>query len=50
MEKNLEMLNKDNKIDEFCGYTKIGIIKIVTSMKSNFEFLQNLYITDGKDF
>ena len=36
MDENLEMLNKDNKIDEFRGYNKISITKTVTSVKSNF--------------
>ena len=43
MDKNLEMLIKDNKVDKLCGNNMVGIIKTVTSMKSNFEFLKSRY-------
>ena len=49
MDENLEMLIKDGKVDKLCGSNMVGIIKIVTSMKNNFEFL-NLGIADGKDY
>ena len=44
------MLIKDDKVDKLCENNMIGIIKTVTLMKSNFEFLKNLCIVDGKDF
>ena len=40
MDENLEMLNKDDKVDKLCDYNKINNTKTVTSMKSNFEFLK----------
>ena len=43
MDKNLEMLIKDNKVDKLCENKKVGIIKTVTLMKSNFEFLKSRY-------
>ena len=43
MDKNLKMLIKDNKVDKLCGNNMVGIIKTVTSMKSNFEFLKSRY-------
>ena len=43
------MLIKDGKVDKLCGSNMVGIIKAVTSMKNNFEFL-NLRIADGKDY
>ena len=49
MDENLEMLIKDGKVDKLCGSNMVGIIKTVTSMKNNFEFL-NLGIVDGKDY
>ena len=36
MDENLEMLIKDDKVDKLCGNNMVGIIKTVTSMKSNF--------------
>ena len=46
MDKNLEMLIKDNKVDKLCGNNMVSIIKTVTSMKSNFEFLKSRYRYD----
>ena len=37
MDENLEMLNKDDKVDKLCEYNKIDNTKTVISMKSNFE-------------
>ena len=43
MDENLEMLIKDGKVDKLCGSNMVGIIKTVTSMKNNFEFLKFMY-------
>ena len=43
MDENLEMLIKDDKVDKLCGNNMVDIIKTVTLMKSNFEFLKSLY-------
>ena len=40
MNENLEMLIKNDKVDKLCESDMVGIIKTVTSMKSNFEFLK----------
>ena len=43
MNENLEMLITDNKVGKLCGNNMVGINKIVTSMKNNFEFLKFMY-------
>ena len=40
MDENLEILNKDDKVDKSCVYNKIDNTKTITSMKRNFEFLK----------
>ena len=40
MDENLKILIKDDKVDKLCGNNIVGIVKTVTSMKSNFEFLK----------
>ena len=40
MDENLEILNKDDKVDKLCEYNKIDNAKTITSMKSNVEFLK----------
>ena len=44
MDENREMLIKDDKVDKLCGNNMVGIVKTVTSMKSNFEFLK-IYVS-----
>ena len=44
MDENLKILIKDDKVDKLCGNNMVGIIKTVTSMKSNFEFLK-IYVS-----
>ena len=41
MDDNFEMLIKDDKVDKLCENNMVGIIKTVTSIKSNFEFLNS---------
>ena len=40
MDENLKMLIKDDKVDMLCRNNMVGIVKTVTSMESNFEFLK----------
>ena len=42
MDENFEMLIKDDKVDKLRENNMVGIIKTVTSIKSNFEFLKNI--------
>ena len=44
MDENLKILIKDDKVDKLCGNNMIGIVKTVTSIKSNFEFLK-IYVS-----
>ena len=44
MDENREMLIKDDKVDKLCGNNMVDIIKTVTLMKSNFEFLK-IYVS-----
>ena len=44
MDENLKLLIKDDKVDKLCGNNMVGIVKTVTSMKSNFEFLK-IYVS-----
>ena len=44
MDENLKILIKDDKVDKLCGNNIVGIVKTVTSMKSNFEFLK-IYVS-----
>ena len=40
MDENREMLIKADKVDKLCGNNMVGIIKTITLMKRNFEFLK----------
>ena len=40
MDENREMLIKDDEVDKLCGNNMVGIIKTITLMKRNFEFLK----------
>ena len=40
MDENREMWVKEVKVDKLCGNNMVGIIKTITLMKSNFEFLK----------
>ena len=44
MDENKEMLIKDDKVDKLCGNNMVDIIKTVSLMKSNFEFLK-IYVS-----
>ena len=44
MDENREMLIKDDKVDKLCGNSMADIIKTVTLMESNFEFLK-IYVS-----
>ena len=44
MDENFEMLIKDDKVDKLRENNMVGIIKTVTLIKSNFEFLK-IYVS-----
>ena len=44
MDENLKLLIKDDKVDKLCGNNMVSIIKTVTLMESNFEFLK-IYVS-----
>ena len=44
MDENLKILIKDDKVDKLCENNMVSIIKTVTLMESNFEFLK-IYVS-----
>ena len=45
MDENREMWIKEVKVDKLCGNNMVDITKTVTLMKSNFEFLKKIYVS-----